>query len=208
MKKTHQLKVVSFLASGRGSNFQAVADKIKTGFIPAKPGILICDKPDALAFEKAKKLGIDSEFVDPGRYASKTDYEKEIIRIMDSVETDFIVAAGYMRILSPHIISAYRNRMINIHPSLLPSFAGKDAQRQAIEYGVRITGCTTHFIDEGMDTGPVILQRSVNIDKDDTVATLSERILKEEHIILPLTVKLLCEGRIQVEERRVIINNQ
>jgi len=203
-KKTK--KTVSFLASGRGSNFKAVADKIISGNIKATPGILICDKPDAAAFEKAAKLGIDSIFIDPKAFASKADYEKEMIKHFDRYKTDYIVAAGYMRILSDEIIQHYKNRIINIHPSLLPAFQGRDAQNQAIEYGVKITGCTTHFIDEGTDTGPIILQRAINVNKKDTVHTLADRILKEEHKILVKSIKLLCDGKIEVRGRHVIIH--
>ncbi len=202
---TQNKKVISFLASGRGLNFQAVASKIVSGQIAALPGILVCDRADAPVLEKAKKLRIDSVFIDPKLFSNKTDYEQSIINIMKKYKTDYIVAAGYMRILSGHIINIYKNRIVNIHPSLLPAFPGKDAQKQALEYGVRITGCTTHFIDEGTDTGPIILQKSVNIEKSDNLQTLSEKILKEEHTILIKSIKLLCENRIQINERKVII---
>lgn len=199
-------KVVSFLASGRGSNFQAVAEKIKSGHIKAKPGILICDKPDAAAFEKAAKLGIDSVFIDPRTFATKAEYEKEMMKHFERYNTDYIIAAGYMRILSGEILQYYKNRIINIHPSLLPAFQGKDAQKQAIEYGVKITGCSTHFIDEGTDTGPIILQEAVHIKTKDTVHTLAEKILKEEHKLLIKSIKLLCDDRIEVRGRHVIIH--
>lgn len=199
-------KIVSFLASGRGSNFKAVAEKIKSGHIKAKPGILICDKPDAAAFEKAAKLGIDSVYIDPKSFSTKAEYEKEIMKHFERYNTDYIIAAGYMRILSGEILQYYKNRIINIHPSLLPAFQGKDAQKQAIEYGVKITGCSTHFIDEGTDTGPIILQEAVHIKTNDTVHTLAEKILKEEHKLLVKSVKLLCDDRIEVRGRHVIIH--
>lgn len=204
-KKNNSRKTVSFLVSGRGSNFQAVAEKIISGYIPARAGVLISDKADAAALGKAEKMGIKSVFIDPKLYPSKTDYEKEIIRIMDEFQTDYIVAAGFMRILSPYIINAYRNRIVNIHPSLLPAFPGKDAQKQAIEYGVRVTGCTTHFIDEGTDTGPIIMQHAVKIEDRDTASSLSERLIKEEHKILIKSIKLLCEEKIRLAGRIVII---
>lgn len=205
IKRKNMKKTVSFLASGRGSNFQAVAEKILSGHIPARIGVLICDKPDAGAFDKAKKMGIESRFIDPRQFSSKTEFEKEIIQAMDMYDTDFIVAAGYMRILSPYIVNAFSNRIVNIHPSLLPSFPGKEAQKQALEYGAKVTGCTTHFIDEGTDTGPIIMQHTVRIDNNDTVTSLSEKILKEEHKILIKSIKLLCEDRIKLSGRRVII---
>lgn len=203
-KKTK--KVISFLASGRGSNFKAVAEKIISGHIKAKTGILICDKPDAAAFEKAAKLGIESVYIDPKLFRTKADYEKEMMKFFVKYNTDFIVAAGFMRILSGEIIQHYKNRIINIHPSLLPAFQGKDAQGQAIEYGVKITGCSTHFIDEGTDTGPIILQQAVHVQKKDTVHTLSEKILKEEHKLLIKSIKLLCDERIEVRGRNVLIH--
>lgn len=203
-KKTK--KIVSFLASGRGSNFKAVAEKIISGHIKAKPGILICDKPDAAAFEKAARLGINAVYIDPKSFLTKADYETEMIKHFAGCNTDYIVAAGYMRILSAKIIQQYKNRIINIHPSLLPAFQGKDAQKQAIEYGVKITGCSTHFVDEGTDTGPIILQRPVHVSKNDTVHTLAEKILKEEHKLLIKSVKLLCEDKIEVRGRYVLIH--
>lgn len=199
-------KIVSFLASGRGSNFKAVAEKIISGHIKAKPGILICDKPDAAAFEKAAKLGIDSVYIDPKSFPSKAEYEQEMMNYLARYNTDYIIAAGFMRILSGKIIQSYKNRIINIHPSLLPAFQGKDAQGQAIEYGVKITGCSTHFIDEGTDTGPIILQQAVHVNRKDTVHTLADKILKEEHKLLIKSVKLLCDDRIEVRGRHVLIH--
>ncbi len=203
-KKTK--KTISFLASGRGSNFKAVAEKIISGHIKAKPGILICDKPDAAAFEKAAKLGIESVYIDPKSFSTKADYEKEMMKHLVRCNTDYIIAAGYMRILSREIIQHYKNRIINIHPSLLPAFQGKDAQKQAIEYGVKITGCSTHFIDEGTDSGPIILQQAVHIKKKDTVHTLADKILREEHKLLIKSIKLLCDDRIEVRGHHVFIH--
>ena len=206
MLNNKRKKTVSFLASGRGTNFKAVAEKIVSGYIPAIPGILICDKPDAAAFEKADKLGIDSVYIDPNSFKTKSDYETEMMNYLKKYNTDYIVAAGFMRLLSGEIIQNYNNRIINIHPSLLPAFAGKDAQKQAIEYGVKITGCSTHFIDEGMDTGPIIMQQAVKIDKHDTVHTLADKILKKEHKLLIKSVRLLCQNRIEIKGRNVIIS--
>ena len=198
-------KVVSFLASGRGSNFKAVAARIVDGFIPAGLGILVCDKKDAGAFEIARQFGMESFHVDPARYSSRREFEDAMFSLFDEHGTDLIVAAGYMRILSPHFVEIFRNRIINIHPALLPSFPGVHAQKQAYDYGVKVTGCTTHFIDEGTDTGPIILQRPVRVMPGDTVETLSARILKEEHKILPESVKMFCENRLRVTGRRVTI---
>ncbi len=200
-----KLKTISFLASGRGSNFEAVAEEIQKGSIKAKAGILITDKSDALCLSKADKLGIDSLFIDPKKYSTKQEHEEEIIRHLENYGTDLVVACGYMRLLSPFFINRYKNRIINIHPSLLPAFPGKNGQKQAIDYGVKITGCTTHFIDEGTDTGPIIMQSAVPVFANDTVETLSSRILIEEHKILAQSVHLFCEDRLIVEGRKVII---
>jgi len=198
-------KIISFLVSGRGSNFKAVAEKIKNGYIHAETGIVISSSPDALAIKKSEELGIRSIILDHVNFKSKEEHESEIIKSLENCKTDLIVAAGYMRILSPSFINRFRNRIINIHPSLLPSFAGKNAQQQALDYGVKITGCTTHFIDEGTDTGPIIMQAPVKIDEDDDINTLSTKILKEEHRILIESVKLFCEDRLLLINNIVLI---
>lgn len=199
-------KTVSFLASGRGSNFKAVAERILDGTIPARLGILICDRSDAKALELARGFGMDAFFVDPGRYPDRKAHEREMARLLKKSRTGLIVAAGYMRLLSPYFVESFRNMIINIHPALLPSFPGVHSQEQAFDYGVKITGCTAHFIDEGTDSGPIILQTAVSVNANDTVETLSARILKEEHRILPESVKLFCEGRLRVRGRKVIIS--
>jgi phosphoribosylglycinamide formyltransferase-1 len=198
-------KTVSFLVSGRGTNFKAVAEKIQNGYINAQPGIVISNSPDSLALEKAKDMGIESIALEPKFFRSREDHEKEMIRYLEKYNTDLVIAAGYMRLLTPVFVNRYKYKIINIHPALLPSFPGKNAQQQALDYGVRITGCTTHFIDEGTDTGPVILQKSVEIDQGDDINSLSAKILKEEHIILVESVKLFCEDRLKVRNHRVII---
>lgn len=199
-------KVVSFLASGRGSNFKAVAERIIAGAVPARLGILISDKKDAKALDIARSFGMDAYFVDPKTCTGRREHEDAMIRLFKRHDTDLIVAAGYMRVLTDHFVKEYRNRIINIHPALLPSFPGVQAQRQALEYGVKITGCTAHFIDEGTDTGPIILQSAVSVCEDDTEDSLSARILSEEHRILPEAVKLFCENRLSVRGRKVIIS--
>lgn len=199
-------KVVSFLASGRGSNFKAVAERIIAGAVPARLGILISDKKDAKALDIARSFGMDAYFVDPKTCTDRREHEDAMIRLFKRHDTDLIVAAGYMRVLTDHFVKEYRNRIINIHPALLPSFPGVQAQRQALEYGVKITGCTAHFIDEGTDTGPIILQSAVSVREDDTEDSLSARILSEEHRILPEAVKLFCENKLSVRGRKVIIS--
>ena len=198
-------KTVSFLASGRGSNFTAVADKIVSGEIKAKLGILVADKGDSKALEIAKKYGMKSYFIDPKKYSDRKSHEIEIVSKMKECGTDLIVAAGYMRLLTPYILNEYKNKMINIHPALLPAFPGIKSQQQAFEYGVKVTGCTAHFIDEGTDTGAIILQAVVPVEDNDTLQILSTKILKEEHRILPEAVNLFCKDKLTIKERRVII---
>lgn len=200
-------KTVSFLVSGKGSNFKAVAEKIINGYIRADIGILISSTPEASALKKAEELGIRSFVVEPGNFNSKEDYEIEMITLLERYKTDLVVAAGYMRILSPVFINRFSNKIINIHPSLLPSFAGKNAQQQSIDYGVKITGCTAHFIDQGTDTGPIIMQSPVYIDADDDINSLSTKILKEEHKILVESVNLFCEDKLLVIKNKVLIKN-
>jgi len=199
-------KTVSFLASGRGSNFSVVARKIMNKEINAKFGILICDKPDAKALSTAKEeFKMNSYFVDPKSYFTKTEHEDEMVRLLKEVKTDLIVTAGYMRLLSPYFVSKFKNRIINIHPALLPSFPGLNAQKQALDYGVKITGCTSHFIDEGVDTGPIIMQSAIRIHDNDLLSDVSARILAEEHKILPESVRLFCEDKLHIVGRSVII---
>ena len=198
-------KIVSFLVSGKGTNFKAVAEKIISGYINAETGIVISTSNDAMALKKSEELNIKYATIEPGRYKSKEDYEVELIRLLEENKTDLIVTAGYMRILSPLFISRFRNKIINIHPSLLPSFPGKNAQQQALDYGVKITGCTTHFIDEGTDTGPIIIQAPVDVAYNDDIKTLSARILMLEHKILVESVKLFCEGKLLIKENKVTI---
>ena len=200
-------KTVSFLVSGRGSNFTAVAEKILNNEINAKLGIVISNNGDAKALEIANNFGMKSFFVNPKIYSTREDHEREMGRLLKDLKTDLVVAAGYMRVLTRYFINIYRNKIINIHPALLPSFPGTDSQEQAYDYGVKITGCTTHFINEGVDTGPIILQAAISIEKDDTITTLSAKILKKEHIILPRSVKLFCEDRLKVIGNKVIIKN-
>jgi phosphoribosylglycinamide formyltransferase 1 len=198
-------KVVSFLVSGRGSNFKAIAEKVSAGEINAVPGILISNNKEAKALNIAHEFGIESFFVDPSSFTSRKDHEKEMIKLLKKYNTDLVVTAGYMRVLTPYFVKEYRNKIMNIHPALLPSFPGTDAQKQAYDKGVKITGCTTHFIDEGTDTGPIIMQTAVPVLGNDTIVTLSARILKEEHVIFPESVRLFCSDRLKIQGKKVII---
>lgn len=197
---------VSYLVSGRGSNFKVIADSIASGFIKAENGVVISNVDGVKAFDSARSLGIPYFFVNPKNFTTREAYEAEICSILHAHSTDLICAAGYMRIISPYLINEFRNRIMNIHPALLPSFPGLHAQRQALDYGVKIAGCTVHFVDEGTDTGPVILQSVVEVYDDDTEDSLGARILSEEHKIYPLAVKYFCEDRILIEGRKISIN--
>ncbi|MBP7410387.1 MAG: phosphoribosylglycinamide formyltransferase [Methanoculleus sp.] len=196
-------KRIAMLASGRGSNFQAVIDAVAAGDIPAVCTGLVTDNPGAYAIERARAAGIPVTVVDYARFPTRAAYEEALLAAMRACRADLFVLAGYMRILGPAIVHEFSGRMMNIHPALLPAFAGLHAQRQAIEYGVKVAGCTVHLVDEGTDTGPIVVQRCVPVLPDDDESTLADRILIEEHRALPLAVKLFCEDRLEVSERRV-----
>lgn len=198
------MKRIVMLASGRGSNFQAVASAIARGMINGRCVGLIVDRRETLAAVRAEEFGIPVFTIDYSGFSTKGEYEEEVISTLRSLAPDLVVLAGYMKILGSSIIREYAGRIINIHPSLLPSFPGLDAQGQALAYGVKISGCTVHFVDEGTDSGPVILQRAVPVLDDDDPGSLAERILLEEHIALPEAVSLFCEDRLHILGRAVI----
>lgn len=193
------------LASGRGSNFQAILDAIDSGTLNAQAVLLVTDNPGAYALERAKKHAVESLVLQPKHYSSRDDYYLAIREALHSREIDLVLLAGFMRIVGKPLIDAYRNRIMNIHPALLPSFPGLHGQKQANDYGVKISGCTVHFVDEGMDTGPIIVQAAVPAYSDDTEESLSERILSMEHKIYPEAVRLFAAGRLQVRGRKVHI---
>lgn len=202
------MKMIAVLASGRGSNFSAVIDRIRDQTIPAVCVALITDNPDARAIDRAAEAGIPSVVVDCRAYPDRQAYEEDLFAAIQATGADLIVLAGYMRILGDRIVNACAGRMINIHPALLPSFSGLHAQRQALEYGVRVAGCTVHFVDTGMDSGPIILQQCVPVMEGDDEEALTERILREEHRILPEAVRLFCEDRLTISGRRVLIRQE
>lgn len=197
------MKRIAVLASGRGSNFQALIDAIGREEIPASCIGLITDNPEAFALTRARKAEIPVFVLDYGRYTGKKEYERALCTTMRDLHADLFVLAGYMRILGPAIVREFHGRILNIHPALLPSFPGLHAQRQALAYGVRVSGCTVHLVDEGMDTGPIIVQACVPVLDSDDEERLSERILEEEHRCLPLAVRLFCQDRLVVHGRRV-----
>ncbi|MBZ0157029.1 MAG: phosphoribosylglycinamide formyltransferase [Alphaproteobacteria bacterium] len=193
------------LASGRGSNFQAIVDTIEAGSLAAEVKLLLVDLPDAFAIERAKRHSIEFLYLDPKGFPSKDSYFERITEEFVKRGVELVVLAGFMRIVRKPLIDTFPNRIMNIHPALLPSFPGLHGQKQAVEYGVRISGCTVHFVDEGMDTGPVIIQAAVPVLPDDTEETLAARILKQEHRIFPEAIRLYAEGRLKVEGRIVRI---
>jgi phosphoribosylglycinamide formyltransferase-1 len=205
------IKKIAVLASGRGTNLQSVMDGIKSGRVKnADLRLVVSDNPKAYALERARASGIEALWINPAAFPGREEYNRELIEQLRKRQVDLVVLAGYMRILSPEFVKAYKNAIINIHPSLIPSFCGKGyygerVHREALEYGVKVTGATVHFVDEGTDTGPIILQQAVEVLPEDTVESLAERVLKVEHILLPRAVDLYCRGCLKIEGRRVWI---
>lgn len=196
---------IGVLASGRGSNFQSIIDEIESQRLKAQIVLLITDNPFAFAIERAKKHGIEYLAITPKSFNSKDDFYRNIADELKKRDAELVVLAGFMRIVGKPLIEAFPNRIMNIHPALLPSFPGLYGQKQALEYGVKVSGCTVHFVDEGMDTGPIIIQAVVPVFQDDTEESLSERILKFEHKIYPEAIRLFSQGRIEIEGRKVRI---
>jgi len=196
---------LAVLASGRGTNLQSILDASREGRLNASVVAVLSDKEEAFALERARSAGIPAYYVNPRGYSSREEYEEALLGVIRYSRTDCVVLAGFMRVLSPYFINAAGVPILNIHPSLLPAFPGLHAQRQALEYGVRYSGCTVHFVDEGVDSGPIILQAVVPVLPTDTEETLAERILAKEHIIYPRALQMLSEGRVIRRGRKVII---
>ncbi len=198
---------LAVLASGRGTDLQSVIDASEKNEIDAKVVVVISDRENAFALERAKKHGIDACFVNPEN-KNREEHEKEVSEIIDKYNVDLIVLAGYLRMLTPYFISNYRNRIINIHPALLPFFGGKGmygekVHKAVLDSGMKITGCSVHFVDESIDGGPIIIQKAVEVKDDDTVETLASRVLEEEHKILPEAIQLFAEKRLKIEGKKV-----
>lgn len=191
------------LVSGRGSNLQAILDRIADGYLPLEISVVISDKDDAYALERAANVGIKTVVVARKECASKEEFEEKIHAALVEAGCELVILAGFMRILSGSFVSKWQHKIINIHPALLPSFPGLDGQGQALDYGVKFTGCTVHFVDEGTDTGPIILQKVVPVLDDDTHDTLAARILEQEHQAMPEALKLWAEGKLVIEGRKV-----
>jgi phosphoribosylglycinamide formyltransferase-1 len=194
---------IGVLVSGRGSNLQALLDACKEGRIDGQVVVVLSDKADAYGLERARQAGIAAIHVDPAAFATRQAYDQRLAETLQQRDVDLVVLAGYMRLVKKPMLDAFTGRIINVHPALLPSFKGLEAQRKALEYGVKVTGATVHFVTEGLDDGPIILQAAVPVLDDDTVESLSERILAQEHRILPEAVQLFALGKLKFEGRRV-----
>ena len=198
------MKRLGILLSGRGSNFEALAESVVAGRIPnAQIAIVISNKPDARGLERAKARGIATRLI-PSKGLEREAYDRQVAAVLHEHKVDLICLAGYMRLLSPYFVAEFPQRILNIHPSLLPSFPGLESQKQALDYGVKVAGCTVHFVDENLDAGPIIVQAVVPVYDTDDEHTLSERILKEEHRIYTEAVKIILEGKFKIVGRRVI----
>lgn len=200
------MKKIIALASGRGSNFRAIVESIQNGKIHATISLLICDR-QAPVLDYAAAQGIPTCLLAYRDFSSKESFQHALFDTVNSYGPDLILTLGFMRILSPEFIKKYNYKIINIHPSLLPAFPGMHAQKQAFDYGVKVAGCTVHFADEGVDTGPIIMQKAVSVPANITPEQFSELILKEEHLILPESVRLFCEDKITIKDRKVTIHD-
>ncbi len=194
---------IAVLVSGSGSNLQAIIDASERGEIPCRVGIVISNKADAYGLVRAKKHGIPTESVDHKGFSTREEFDAKLVEIIRGTGAELVCLAGFMRVLTPVFVHAFPNRILNIHPALLPSFPGTHGPGQALSYGVRFSGCTVHFLDEGVDTGPVIVQAVVPLYDDDTEETLAARILVQEHRIYPMAIRLFFSGKLEVEGRRV-----
>lgn len=207
MKKNKNLLKVGVLISGSGSNLQSIIDNINSGRLSAKIEVVISNIPTAFGLERARKNNIHTEVVENPKFETREAFDTEIVSILRRYKVELVCLAGFMRILSPVLLKAFPMRIMNIHPALLPSFPGLHVQKKALEHGVKFSGCTVHFADEGTDTGPIIIQGIVPVFDDDTSDTLAARILKEEHKIYPQAIQLFAEGRLEVRGRRVYVVN-
>jgi len=199
-------KRIGVLLSGRGSNFEALAANVASGHVPnAEIAIALSNREDARGIEKARALGIEARVIS-SKGLEREAYDKLVVAALQEKRVDLVCLAGYMRLLSPQFVTAFHNRILNIHPSLLPAFPGLEAQRQALEHGAKFSGCTVHFVDENLDAGPIVLQACVPVEDSDTPETLSGRILREEHRIYAEAVRIVLEGKFRIEGRRVLIS--
>jgi phosphoribosylglycinamide formyltransferase-1 len=198
-----ELKKLGILLSGRGSNFEAIAESIQAGRLPAEIAIVISNRADAPGLETARRRGLNAVLI-PSKGRVREEHDREVIAALRAAKVDFVCLAGYMRLLSPEFVRAFPDRILNIHPSLLPAFPGLDAQKQALEHGAKISGCTVHIVDEHLDHGPIILQKAVPVLDGDDERSLSARILEQEHIAYTEALRLLVSGEVEIQGRRVV----
>jgi len=198
-------KRIGVLLSGRGSNFEALADSVAAGRIPgAEIAVVVSNREGSPGIERAKERAIATRVI-PSKGLEREAYDRQVVAVLHEHKVDLVCLAGYMRLLSPFFVASFPNRILNIHPSLLPSFPGLESQRQALEYGVKFAGCTVHFVDENLDAGPIVLQATVPVRDDDTEETLASRILAEEHRIYTEAVRIVLEGKYKIVGRRVVL---
>ncbi len=198
-------EILGVLCSGRGTNLQSILAAVDSGQIPAPVGVVLTDKPDAKALERAEKAGIPHFCVNRKQYADKQSFEEALVEKLREHGVTLVILAGFMRILSPYFVHKFPGRILNIHPSLLPSFGGAHAHRDVLAYGVKVSGCTIHFVDEGMDSGPIILQTAVPVLDGDDEDTLAARVLEQEHKLYPRAIELFLKGKLKIEGRKVRI---
>ncbi|MFW6309385.1 MAG: phosphoribosylglycinamide formyltransferase [bacterium] len=195
---------IAVFISGRGTNLQSIIDSVEAGKIPVNLKVVISNNKDAYGLTRAEKAGIETRWVDPDKFNTDKKYEDELLRILEKKEIELVALAGFMRLLTPYFLHNFSGKAMNIHPSLLPSFRGLHAQKQAVDYGVKVSGCTVHFVDEGMDTGPIILQKTVPVYDSDDEDSLADRILEKEHEIYPEAIRLYAEDKLELKGRKVI----
>ncbi|MDD5449144.1 MAG: phosphoribosylglycinamide formyltransferase [Candidatus Omnitrophica bacterium] len=200
------MKNIAVFCSGNGTNLQAIVDAVESGYIKANMALMVCDNPSAYALKRAKKAGIEIFLLTPKGFKTREEYDRGVIKKLTEKKIDLVVLAGFMRLLSPYFIKKYKDKILNIHPALLPSFKGTQGIKDALDYGVKVTGPSVHFVEEGLDSGPIILQETVEINDADTEETLAERIHEKEHIIYPKAIKLFIEGKLKIEGRKVKIS--
>ncbi len=200
-----KMEKLGVLCSGRGTDLQSIIDAIARKEVTAEIAVVLTDKADAYALTRAEKAGIKAASVTRKEYADRESFEKAMVNELEAAGVTLVVLAGFMRILTPYFVRKYAGRLLNIHPALLPSFPGAHAHRDVLAYGVKVSGCTVHFVDEGTDSGPIILQAAVPVLDDDTEETLGARVLAKEHVIYPQSIQLFCEGKLKIEGRKVRI---
>lgn len=204
------MTTLGILASGRGSNCRAILRAVAAGELPARVAVVLSDRPEAPVLEAARAEGIEARYLDPGRSGARLTSagEQRFVAALQNAGVDWVVLAGFMRIVGPDLLEAYPQRIVNIHPSLLPAFPGLNAQNQAWTYGVRVAGATVHLVDRGVDTGPIVMQAAVSVLPEDTAESLSQKILAEEHRLYPAALKKLCRGNWRLDGRRIIFNEE